>query len=294
VVSSRGDKKGDAQHRSVQTLLRHGTRACVAHVLGASHYSCVVPCRGRPQSFPAPEPFVDGLAMVFPIVEAIFALFAVVAGSVPEVAWPVLVPRATSPEGFVPAGWVVEKKLSQDFDGDGHEDVVLLLRMHESGSPLGKGANHPDANNMNPRLIAGALRDVKGYRLSFTNHALIPRPTSPEQDDPLDKLELDNHGFIIGLRFWTSMGSWWTSTVRFHFRFEKKCFRLIGFDRSEFHRASHESNNFSLNYLTSVALRTTVESDDAKPKVTKTVLSPNPVVCIDELGDGFDYQPATR
>lgn len=207
----------------------------------------------------------------------------------PAVTFPELPHSASSVAAFVPKGWALEQQLTEDFDGDGRPDALLLLRLNDAANVLRDG-DRP-ALDTNPRLLAGVLGGAKGYTLAFANHALIPRHDSPTIDDPFGRLEAAKNGFDLELSSFASMGTWWAGTTKFRFRYEGRCFRLIGYESSSYHRASLESSATSVNYLTGRVETTHTAQEGAKPEIGHSRRSPNPVVCIEALGDGFEFDP---
>jgi hypothetical protein len=68
---------------------------------------------------------------------------------------------------------------------------------------------------------------------------------------------------VINFRFWYSWGSWWTSQLTYKFRYDGPNFNLIGFDSFALHRATMESNKYSVNFLTrKYEIVRTVEDED--------------------------------
>src|SRR5580692_8046351 len=54
----------------------------------------------------------------------------------PDVIYPTLAAHAADAVGFAPAGWQIETKLSGDLNGDGVDDLVLVLREHDPANVL--------------------------------------------------------------------------------------------------------------------------------------------------------------
>src|SRR5271154_1040489 len=97
----------------------------------------------------------------------------------PDVTYPKLAAHADAAEGFAPTGWQIETRLSGDLNGDGIDDLALVLRAHDPANVLdntgGLGVEKLDTN---PRILAVALgRSGGGYDLAAENHTLIPRAT---------------------------------------------------------------------------------------------------------------------
>lgn len=203
---------------------------------------------------------------------------------VPEVSYPSLLARAASVEAFVPKGWAVEQRVDADFNADAKPDAVLVVRMKDKRNVLGE-------LDTNPRLLVAVLADGKDFKLAAVDHAVIPRHGNPNVDDPFTSLSSSKGGFLIELHSFASAGTWWAGNTKLRFRYEGGCFRLIGYDAESFHRASGQTEATSVNLLTGKAELTTKENEEARPVVEKKKRTPNPPVCLEQVGDGFAFSP---
>src|SRR5262245_28461909 len=52
----------------------------------------------------------------------------------PPVKYPELVLTAEDADAFVPAGWVLEASAKGDLNGDGYEDLVMVLQQQDPGN----------------------------------------------------------------------------------------------------------------------------------------------------------------
>lgn len=168
-------------------------------------------------------------------------------------------------------------------------DALLLLRMNDPKNVLPNEGFDP--LDTNPRVLAAVLADAKGFHLAFQNAKLIARNDSPNMADAFGSLELVKNTFDLRLVSFASEGTWWAGNSKFRFRYQAGCFRLIGYDTISQHRASHETDTRSVNYLNGAALRTHSMSDDDKPTTEKQKLKSTKPVCIEAMGDGLDFQP---
>lgn len=214
----------------------------------------------------------------------------------PRVHYPLLVQHAASPEGFVPNGWVLEKKIEGDLNGDGAPDFVLVLhqksRRNIIKNPDGMGEPEYDSN---PRILAVLFADKKsgGYALNADNHLLIPRRDSPTISDPFNGVKIVSGSIRVDIQSWTSAGSWFASNRTFTFRYQNGSMILIGFDSYDYHRGSGAYAKASVNYLTRKAEITKgIENDKKTKKVKWKVLAADcPMPSLQQIGDGFEFQP---
>jgi len=216
-------------------------------------------------------------------------------GDPPEVRYPALPQHGVTPDAFVPVGWAIEMRDTGDLDKDGRDDLVLVLRMHDPANIVHNDGLGVAEFDTNPRMLVVLLAEADGYRLAAEDHALVPRPDNPVMDDYLDgddAVSVQRGGFSVRLHAWASAGSWYTSGTTFTFRLQDGCFRLIGYDRMEAHRASGETTTISVNYP---ARRATVElgnfESDAPLKTRTLRLPAKPMPCLADIGNGFDFDP---
>jgi len=220
--------------------------------------------------------------------------------TIPAATYPALPRQAASAEGFVPPGWQLEAQAKGDLNGDGAADLALVLQATDPknvvANPDGLGVDKLDTN---PRILAVAFARNPGYELVLENHALIPRRTDPVMDDPFDSvaasgLEVARGTLRLRLGVFASAGSWSMSTIATTFRWQNGRFELIGYDRTETNRGSGEIEGLSINYLTRRAKRSqgTIESDAEKSRWE--TLPRAPLLSLDEVGDGLEFDPDSR
>jgi len=216
----------------------------------------------------------------------------------PEVSYPAIVERATEARGFVPGGWLLERTREGDLDGDGRDDLVLVLKMDAAANRIDNTALGPDVFDTNPRMLVAAFAEEGGgYRRVLADHALVPRPYSPTLDDFLWEdegggVEVDGGALRVSLHMWASAGTWFTSNTSFTFRYRDGCFRLVGYDKRSRHRAGEVFTTISANYLTRRAWRAegSISSDD-EPERNWLRLPKRPLHCLEEVGDGLEFDP---
>ena len=216
---------------------------------------------------------------------------------IPEVTWPVIPERGAADEFFLPQGWKQVERLVGDLDRDGRADMVLVFRMASAANRVKQPGMGDETFDTNPWMLVVALREADGtYRRVVADHALIPRLEDPYMDEPLGEggLELTAKGVLkVTLTWFRSMGGWTTWSHTFGFRFQDGCMRLIGFDRSEVARSTGETEDMSVNYLTGKGWVRKGSIEEKKPRKGQPFqLKKNPVVCLEAVGNGLEFQPA--
>jgi len=202
--------------------------------------------------------------------------------------WPILVaaqavlpPRAPQAEQFVPEGWVLEQKQIADLNRDGRADALLLMRRDaQSGTP--------------ERLLAVVLQGRGGgYELVESNQRLVPRSDDPNQEDPMadGEMVVRPGGFDIKFTLLSGAGSYLTAAVRYRFRRQNGCFRLIGYDWMETHRATLDTRDLSVNFLTAAVVVRTGNAQSEANKEQREKLKTNPRRCLRDLDSAATFDP---
>jgi hypothetical protein len=215
---------------------------------------------------------------------------------IPPVNYPVLPAQAAEANGFVPQGWLIDSKSEGDLNKDGLVDILLVLRGNDPKNVLknqGYGASELDTN---PRMIAVAFAGGEGkpYTLALQNHTLIPRHEQATLDDPFDNTSpptIARGAFSISLGMFANAGGWDMSNSTLTFRYQNSRFELIGFEESTVRRNTGAMTNTSANFATGKIRIDTGNIQIDKPKTVWKTLPKEPLLSIDEVGDGLNYYP---
>jgi hypothetical protein len=216
----------------------------------------------------------------------------------PPVTYPTLPATAASAKEFAPKGWSLEAQSSGDLNKDGVPDLVFVMRDGDPRNilvnPGGLGAEKLDTN---PRILGVAFGATapQPYRLVLQNHTLIPRRESPTIDDYFDRtdgLAIARGAFSVKLGLFASAGGWETFSSHFTFRWQNEHVELIGFERDSTMRNSGETVLTSVNYSTGKMRIETGSIENDKKKVRAKNLPKKPLLTIERIGDGIEFQPA--
>ena len=219
-----------------------------------------------------------GLALVLACIGCLGATAAAAAPAFPA--------TAATPAGFVPAGWQISQQVAPDLNRDGRPDAVLLLQPDAPPAPPGTGQS-PE------RVLAVLLQQGQGWALLAHNTRLVPQVDLATQEDPLvnGELAITRNGFSLSLGLTSTAGSYLSALQTWRFRLERRCVRLIGLDTLQTHRATQDTQDTSINFLTGAVL---VRSGNAQTDGTtqrRSRLAHNPRRCLPDLVSAADFQP---
>ena len=200
---------------------------------------------------------------------------------------PILPATAASPAAFVPTGWQIAQQVAADLNRDGRLDAVLLLQPGAPPAPPGTGRS-PE------RVLAVLLQQRSGWALAAQNARLVPQVDLTTQEDPLDNGELaaDKPGsFSLSLGLTSTAGSYVSAVQTYRFRLERRCVRLIGHDSLQTHRATLDTQDTSINFLTAAVLVTSGNAQSDATTKRRSRLASNPRLCLEGLGSAVSFQP---
>ncbi|MFO1012543.1 MAG: hypothetical protein U1E50_02165 [Caulobacteraceae bacterium] len=214
---------------------------------------------------------------------------------------PTIPATATTAEGFVPAGWVLDREATGDLDGDGLADLVLVVRDLDPANVRAKAPDTlgPDTFDMQRRVLIVALAGrAGGYRRVAVNSTLIPIRDEAVLADLLD----DNAIVISGRRLTISLdrfeeaGSWNRSDYGFTFRWKRGGLELVHYDRLDSARGSGVLTGLQVDWLkrTAVASEGNVAVDDGEMTYRRIGRPLGPPPSLDAIGDGLAFNPDPR
>ena len=138
---------------------------------------------------------------------------------------------------------------SGDLNRDGKADIAMVIQ-HEDSVLSVNGFG--DTVLTNPRILLVLFRDKdqKGYTLAEQNNSFILNHDDPIMDDPFEEIGIKKGVLELRFRLFYSMGSWYVNVAIYKFRYQANSFALIGAEKLSFHRATHEFEEYSYNFLT--------------------------------------------
>lgn len=156
-----------------------------------------------------------------------------------------------SKNDIIPSDWRLLDSISGDLNNDGILDFVLAIQKNDSNKIKLNDGFGVDTINLNPRKLAiyyGTESDELVKKL-VSDEFIILRD-NPTMEEPFEGFDLNNEGILdINFRIAYNAGSWSVSIHKYRFRFQNNQLVLIGYDLMKFHRASGETKNTSINFL---------------------------------------------
>ena len=168
---------------------------------------------------------------------------------------------------FVPQGWTVLETASGDLNRDGKIDAALIIQQNNPNNIKNHEGLGSDRLNLNPRKLLILFQTAQSYQLITENDSL---PTENDEESPCLADPLEDGGMSItkgllkiNLHYWLSCGSWYVTNNNYTFRYQNNNLSLIGFDSNDFHRASGDITERSINFSTGKVKTTTGKNEFA-------------------------------
>lgn len=189
------------------------------------------------------------------------------------------------PEDFIPKGYVPFDTITGDFNKDGLEDYILIIKGTDKSKVITD--EYRGKLDRNRRGIIALINKNDGYELAVKNYDCFSSENeeggvyyAPELD-----LEIKNGKLYIAYRH-GRYGYW-----EYTFRYQNNDFELIGYDASS-NRGPVTLTETSINFLTRKKIVNQNTNDDADVgeevfEKTETKLSPNKLLRLSDISD-FD------
>ncbi len=154
-------------------------------------------------------------------------------------------------KSIIPNSWNILDSKTGDLNQDGISDLVFVIQnTDKSNIRLNNGLGN-NTIDLNPRILGVYFGDKSGkFTKRLVSKDFIILRDSPTMDEPFEGISITKKGVLnINFRFWYSAGTWTMSNHKYKFRFQGNEFALIGYDSNEAHRATGETTDYSINFL---------------------------------------------
>ncbi|MET3821554.1 hypothetical protein ACVK00_000463 [Burkholderia sp. PvR073] len=209
-----------------------------------------------------------------------------------DVPSPSIAPLAGKPDGFVPKGWKLEFQTKGDLNGDGRDDLVLVLRDNDPANVVSHDGMCENPFDANPRILVVAFAQPDGrYAVALRSDTLIPVRESPCLADALEEGNvIVNRGALrVTLSRFASAGSWEMGSTTYTFRWQDRNFMLIGYDNFSVMRNTGAVRNLSVNYSTGKVKISIGNASDDRERTRWVKLHTQRRWTLDQVGDGFEF-----
>lgn len=162
--------------------------------------------------------------------------------------YPPVKSKGQTVKDFVPAGWAVLDSAQGDLNKDGLKDYAIVIQYRDSITLVN---NLEDTVLAQPRILLLLFRGTdKRFSLIEQTNSFILKHDNPVMDDPYQGIAIDKGVLKIDFHLFYSMGSWYSTSSTYKFRYDGHKFILIGADLSTVHRATLDYEEYSYNFLT--------------------------------------------
>ena len=153
-----------------------------------------------------------------------------------------------------------------DLNKDNLEDVAIILQYSDSVHIL---KAEEDTVLTQPRVLLILFKTAAGdFRLIHQNNSFVLNHDNPTMDDPYRDLTITKGALRFAFQLFYTMGSWYITDLLYVFRYQDGEFVLIGADYYSLHRASHDFEQYSFNFLTKKRSYTAGKAGKAASKPT--------------------------
>lgn len=204
-----------------------------------------------------------------------------------------LPPRGIDAVAFAPSGWKIVRTAKADFDGDGHPDLLLILRQQDAAKIRPLNERTQETLDANPYRIAAALFDPvrRDYRLVAEDDTLISRNDDAGFADPFNAVDVGRGRFTIKLARLPNLAGQDAERRSFTFRYQDGGFRLVGLDVDTARPDEGKYTARSVNYLTHRMKVEDGPTGDETVAVTKWRNLPKATLLrLNEVGDGLAFR----
>jgi hypothetical protein len=163
--------------------------------------------------------------------------------------YPSIKSKGQSIADFVPAGWTILDSAFGDLNKDYLDDFAIIVQHNDSVTLVN---DRGDTVLTQPRILLLLFKDSaeNNFVLAEQSNSFILKHDDPAMDDPYQELAIDKEVLEITFNLFYNIGSWYVTNSVYKFRYQQGQFALIGADNSSFHRATHDFEDYSYNFLT--------------------------------------------
>jgi len=166
--------------------------------------------------------------------------------------YPAIKQKGFSIRDFVPVGWRILDTAFGDLNRDYLDDYAIILQHCDSVALVKKDENIEDTVLTQPRILLILFKNSVNDSLYVVEQSksFILNHDDPAMEDPYQSTKIDKGLLQIEFHLFYNMGSWYVNNISYKFHYRNNQFVLIGADKWSFHRATHDFEEYSYNFLT--------------------------------------------
>jgi hypothetical protein len=203
--------------------------------------------------------------------------------------YPSIQPTEQNITDFVPAGWTILENVYGDLNRDGIEDAAIVIQHKDSILMVN---SLEDTVLTKPRILLILFKDPSdnSFVLAEQSNSFILKHDNPSMDDPYQELVINNGILEVKFHLFYNMGSWHVTNAVYKFRYRQGQFLLVGADNSSFHRATHDFEDYSYNFLTKKRALTKGNDDKRAKKSTWKSLNISALKTLKTFSEPFTWE----
>ena len=193
---------------------------------------------------------------------------------------------------FVPAGWTILDSAYGDMNKDGAKDAGIIIQCKDSILLVN---SLEDTVLTQPRMLLILFNKPtdNSYALTEQSNSFILKHDNPTMDDPYQGLTINNGILELKFHLFYNMGSWYVTNAVYKFRYQQGQFVLIGADNSSFHRATHDFEDYSYNFLTKKRALTKGNDNKRTKKTSWKPLNISELKTLKSFSEPFTWEVET-
>ncbi len=190
---------------------------------------------------------------------------------------------------FVPLGWTILDSTSGDLNKDGLKDAAIILQHKDSVTMVN---SEEDTALTRPRILLTLFKNPgnSGFQLAEQSNSFILKHDNAARGDPYQELVIQKGVLKIKFHLFYYVGSWHITNAVYKFRYQQGEFVLIGADNSSFHRATHDFEDYSYNFLTRKRILTKGNENKGIKKTSSKTLPGSTLKTLKTFREPFTWE----
>jgi len=190
---------------------------------------------------------------------------------------------------FVPVDWTILDSAYGDLNRDAIMDAAIILQHKDSVLLVN---NLKDTVLTQPRILLIFFRRSvdNSFTLIEQSNSFILKHDNSAMDDPYQELAINNGVLQVKFHLFYNMGSWYVTDAVYKFSYQQEQFVLIGADHFSFHRATHDFDDYSYNFLTKKRIWTFGNDNKGTKKMTRKSLNISSLKTLKTFNEPFTWE----